>query len=210
MSREVISFALSHIGKDNRPLPPSFRRRNINEIIFKMAIDKVNCNRYNYSIINKGGEDMRRLWVLLLVLVMGLAVAGCSGASDMNSKKPDSMTSASTKKEDAKMGYHKISPEEAKKMMDENKMAVVLDVRTSGEYAEKHIPGARLVPNENISDQPIEGLKKDDVILVYCRSGNRSKQASDKLVKMGYKNVYDFGGINSWPYATESGAYQGM
>jgi rhodanese-related sulfurtransferase len=97
-------------------------------------------------------------------------------------------------------GYHKISAEKAKSMMDEGSV-IILDVRTLEEYNEGHIVGALLLPNESIgSTQPSLLPDKDAVILVYCRSGNRSKQASDKLVKMGYTKVYDFGGIIDWPY----------
>jgi len=94
----------------------------------------------------------------------------------------------------------KISAQKAKTMMDEQKV-IVVDVRTLEEFNEGHISGAILIPNESIgSSQPALLPNKDAVILVYCRSGNRSKQASDKLVAMGYTKVYDFGGIIDWPY----------
>ena len=76
---------------------------------------------------------------------------------------------------------------------------IILDVRTPEEFAEKHIPNAINVPNETIGENEIPELpRKDQMILVYCRSGNRSKQASEKLVKLGYTNIYEFGGINDW------------
>ncbi len=82
----------------------------------------------------------------------------------------------------------------------------VVDVRRADEYEQAHIPGAILVPNESIGDQQPEALPdKDATILVHCRTGVRSKQASDKLVKMGYTKIYDFGGIVDWPYETEGG-----
>lgn len=140
---------------------------------------------------------MKTLIVMIMTMIMAVLLMGCAGAASMDSQSTSSNGA-----------YHKITPEEAKKMMTQHPEAVILDVRTAGEYAEKHIPNARLVPNEEISDQPIEGMNKDDIILVYCRTGHRSKQASDKLVKMGYKNIYDFGGITTWPYETEAGAYQ--
>jgi rhodanese-related sulfurtransferase len=97
-------------------------------------------------------------------------------------------------------GYHQISPEKAKSMMNEGNV-VIIDVRTLDEYNDGHILGALLIPNESIgSTQPSLLPDKDAVILVYCRSGNRSKQASDKLVAMGYTKIYDFGGIIDWPY----------
>lgn len=90
-------------------------------------------------------------------------------------------------------------------MLDEGGVTVV-DVRTAEEYAEQHIPGAVLVPNESIGDEPPAKLPDQDaVLLVHCRTGVRSKQASDKLIKLGYTQVYDFGGIVDWPYETESG-----
>lgn len=102
--------------------------------------------------------------------------------------------------------YHKISAAEAKKMMDKDDV-VVVDVRRADEYAQEHIPGALLIPNESIKDTEPEALPdKEAAILIHCRSGVRSKQAANKLVKMGYTNIYDFGGIIDWPYDTESGA----
>ena len=84
-------------------------------------------------------------------------------------------------------------------LMETEEDYVILDVRTKEEYDEKHIKGAILVPNETIGNEEILELPdKDQMILVYCRSGNRSKQASEKLAKLGYTNVYEFGGINSW------------
>ncbi len=102
--------------------------------------------------------------------------------------------------------YHKITAEEAKKMLDEGGVTVV-DVRRADEYAVSHIPGAVLVPVESIGSEPPELLPdKDAVLLVHCRTGVRSKQASDKLVELGYTQIYDFGGIVDWPFETESGA----
>lgn len=88
------------------------------------------------------------------------------------------------------------------KMQDED--VIIVDVRTEDEYAEGHIPGAILIPNETIGDSMLEELPdKDAVILIYCRSGNRSAQAAKKLADMGYTSIFDFGGINDWPYAVE-------
>lgn len=100
--------------------------------------------------------------------------------------------------------YHKISAEEAKDMIDSGDVTVV-DVRTEEEYNEAHIPGAVLVSNESISSEPPEALPdKDGILIVYCRTGVRSRQASDKLVELGYTQVYDMGGIVDWEYETES------
>lgn len=83
---------------------------------------------------------------------------------------------------------------------------IILDVRTKEEYQEKHIPGAVNLPNETIGTEDIPELPaKDQLILVYCRSGNRSKQAAKKLVALGYTNIMEFGGINDWTGDTVSG-----
>lgn len=90
--------------------------------------------------------------------------------------------------------------QEAADLMEKETGYVILDVRTRQEYDSGHIPGAILIPNETIGTDELPELPdKDQLILVYCRSGNRSRQASDKLVKLGYTNVVEFGGINSWP-----------
>ena len=87
----------------------------------------------------------------------------------------------------------------AKEMMRADDSLVVVDVRTQEEYAEGHIPGAICVPNESIVDaQPEELPDLEQTILVYCRSGRRSKEAAQKLADMGYTNVYEFGGIIDW------------
>lgn len=96
--------------------------------------------------------------------------------------------------------YRQVNMDEAITMMEEGSGYIILDVRTPGEFEEKHIPGAINVANETIGTDEIPELPdKDQLILVYCRSGNRSKQASEKLVALGYTNIVEFGGINSWP-----------
>ena len=93
-------------------------------------------------------------------------------------------------------GYRQISMDEAVKMMKDEKNYIILDVRRPDEYAEGHIPGAINVPNEEIGSAEIAELPdKSQLILVYCRSGRRSKEASEKLVKLGYTNIVEFGGI---------------
>ena len=95
--------------------------------------------------------------------------------------------------------YRQINMDEAITMMEEESGYIILDVRTPEEFAERHIPGAINIPNETISTEEIPELPdKDQLILVYCRSGNRSKQASEKLVALGYTNIVEFGGINDW------------
>ena len=106
-----------------------------------------------------------------------------------------------------KYSYTQISMEEAIAMMEESTDYILLDVRTHEEFSELHIPGAICVPNEEIGTDEIPELpNKEQLILVYCRSGNRSKQASEKLAKLGYSNVYEFGGIIDWPGETVSGS----
>lgn len=98
------------------------------------------------------------------------------------------------------MNYNKISAEQAKKMMQEND-CVILDVRMDYEYAMGHIAKSVLLPVQEV-DEKAENILPDKtaVILVYCRSGQRSKKAAEKLIKKGYIQVYDFGGVIHWPY----------
>ncbi len=84
-------------------------------------------------------------------------------------------------------------------MMEKDDGHVIVDVRTQEEYDEGHIPDAVLIPNETIASEPPSELPdKDQIILIYCRRGNRSKDASQKLAEMGYTNIYEFGGIETW------------
>lgn len=100
--------------------------------------------------------------------------------------------------------YMNINAQEAKKIMDTQENYIILDVRTQEEFDEKHIPGAVLIPNYEISQKAEEILTdKNRLILVYCRSGRRSKLAAEELVKLGYTNIREFGGIIDWPYETE-------
>ena len=125
---------------------------------------------------------------ILLLLVMLLALGGCGQTS-----------------EEKNAGYQQISAEEAKQMIDEMDDELILDVREQDEYDEKHISDAVLFPVGMIDAEMAEGIipEKDTPVLVYCRSGNRSKTASQKLAELGYTQVYEFGGIKDWPYETE-------
>ena len=106
---------------------------------------------------------------------------------------------------DSEASYQQISMDEAIAIMESESDYIILDVRTTEEFADKHIPDAINIPNETIGTEDIPELPdKDQLILVYCRSGNRSKQASDKLVGLGYTNIVEFGGINDWPGETVS------
>lgn len=132
--------------------------------------------------------------VIFVIVVSVLSVAGCAQDQPESEKKAT---------------YQTITTETAKKRLDIEKDIVLLDVRTVAEYMEKHIPGSVLIPVEDIKTQAPEMLKdKNATIFVYCRSGNRSAIAAQALANMNYTNVYNLGGINNWPYDTESGAKQ--
>lgn len=132
---------------------------------------------------------MRRFLALALVLV--LCLTGCNAGISK-----ESATTVMT-------GYKQISQDEAKAMMARDDDHIIVDVRRQDEYDAGHIPGAILIPNESIDkERPKELPDLDQIILVYCRSGRRSKEASEKLAKMGYTNIYEFGGIITWPGET--------
>ena len=97
--------------------------------------------------------------------------------------------------------YEQITPEEAKKIMDSGEEHIILDTREQDEYDEGHIAGAILIPYTEIENKAEETMPdKDKLILVYCRSGRRSKIAAESLAKLGYTNVKEFGGIIDWQY----------
>lgn len=140
--------------------------------------------------VERKWKDMRirRFGIYVTVCMAVLGLAGCGNE----------------KKEGSKAEYEQISQEKAKELMDTEKDFVILDVRTQEEYSEGHIAGAVCVPNETIDGSITEQLPdKNQLILVYCRSGNRSKQASKKLADMGYTKIKEFGGINTWEYEIE-------
>ena len=132
---------------------------------------------------------MRRFLALALVLV--LCLTGCNAGISK-----ESATTVMT-------GYKQINQDEAKAMMARDDGHIIVDVRRQDEYDAGHIPGAILIPNESIDkERPKELPDLNQIILVYCRSGRRSKEASEKLAKMGYTNIYEFGGIITWPGET--------
>ena len=136
---------------------------------------------------------MNKTVSFLIFICLIVAFEGCAQNGNQNS-------------ETQKIEYHKISAEEAKKILDENPKAILLDVRTEAEYKEAHIPGAILLPVSDIKTKAADMLPdKNALILVYCRSGGRSANAAYQLIALGYTNVYDFGGIINWPYKTEKG-----
>lgn len=128
---------------------------------------------------------MKKALSILTILIL-LLTAGC-GASEQSTESAAEST------------YRQISQDEAMKMMARDDGHVVVDVRRQDEYDTGHIPDAILIPNESIGCDPPEALPDyDQIILIYCRTGNRSKQAAEKLAAMGYTNIYEFGGINTW------------
>jgi rhodanese-related sulfurtransferase len=128
--------------------------------------------------------------IILLAVVLLALLCGCSPQNEGESEK---------------MTYTQISMDKAIEMMESESGYIILDVRTVEEFNDRHIPGAICVPNESIGTEPIAELpQKDQLILVYCRSGRRSKEAAEKLAAMGYSNIYEFGGILDWTGETVS------
>ena len=135
---------------------------------------------------------MRKDIFVILAMILSLGLIGC----DKNAEAEQTQNVSD-------ITYTQINMDEAVTMMEEETDYIILDVRRPDEFADKHIPNAINVPNETIGEEEIPELPdKDQMILVYCRSGNRSKQASKKLAALGYTNVYEFGGINDWPGET--------
>lgn len=141
------------------------------------------------------------LGMWMVILMISVLTIGC-GDSEENISEETSVVEDTTATEETGeiAAVVKISAEEAQAMMASDDPYILVDVRTEAEFDEGHIEGAILLPNDEIETLAPDQLKdKDAVILVYCRSGNRSAQASKLLVELGYKNVYDFGGIIYWP-----------
>ena len=128
---------------------------------------------------------MKRIIIAVsLALMLISLLVGCNGGDHTNT-------------------YEQITPAEAKALMDSEDGYVILDVRTPEEFAERHIEGAILIPDYEIREKAESILTdKDQLILVYCRSGRRSKNAANELATLGYTNIREFGGINDWKYGT--------
>ena len=130
--------------------------------------------------------QMKKVKGLIIMLLISLSLFGMTACDGENGK-------VST--------YEQITAEQAKTIMDTEKDYVIIDARTEEEFAEGHIENAILIPEYEIKDRAEKELSdKEQLILVYCRSGRRSKIASEELVKLGYTNVKEFGGIIDWPY----------
>ena len=126
---------------------------------------------------------MKKLWMLLLAAVL---LAACGLGSQQEAV------------------YVNITPQEAKQIMDTTEGYILLDTRAQEEYDQGHIPGAIVIPHDEIEEKAEQLLPdKNQLILVYCRSGRRSKLAAEALVKLGYTNIKEFGGILDWPYEVE-------
>ena len=131
-------------------------------------------------------EISRKMRIFVLILAILMIFTGCGGTTTVENN------------------YQQISQEKAKEMMD-TQSVLILDVREQKEFDAGHIPGAVLLPVGTITTDTAAAAipELDTVVLVYCRSGNRSKTASQALTDLGYTNIYEFGGINTWPYEVE-------
>lgn len=147
---------------------------------------------------------MKKHIVIIVATLMGVLLSACSTPAQVEASPPlptqtqitETVTTAAAKL---------ITPSEAYASMDE---AVLLDVRTAEEFAEKHIPGSYLIPVEELAKRAAAELPKDIALYVYCRTGRRSALAVEELSKQGFTNVFDLGGIADWPYETEQGAFE--
>ena len=129
---------------------------------------------------------MKRVFIWILLVLILLTACGQDKGNDQEAV------------------YVNITAQEAKKIMDSQEGYILLDVRTQEEYDQGHIPGAIVIPDTEIEARAEEVLPdKDQLILVYCRSGRRSKNAAQILVELGYTNIKEFGGIIDWPYEVE-------
>ena len=131
-------------------------------------------------------EISRKMRIFVIILAILMIFTGCGGTTTVENN------------------YQQISQEKAKEMMD-TQSVLILDVREQNEFDAGHIPGAILLPVGTITKDTAAAVipELDTVVLVYCRSGNRSKTASQALADLGYTSIYEFGGINTWPYEVE-------
>lgn len=144
----------------------------------------------------------KRIIIISIVVVLTLLFDACSGDFDDTTEKnigEVSTDTSETMNNEQTNTYRQISIDEAVTMMQEESDYIILDVRRPDEFAAGHIPNAINVANEDIGTDEISELPdKDQLIMVYCRSGRRSKEASEKLVNLGYTNIVEFGGILDW------------
>ena len=143
---------------------------------------------------------LKNIIIIAVILALASHAAGCGGS---NWQAGSTETSVGGENEAV---YRKLTPAEAKNMMDSGAQYILLDVRTEEEYKQGRIDGAMPIPYDQIETRAVAELPdKGALILVYCRSGSRSSTAAHTLVSMGYTNMYDLGGIMNWPYSTTAG-----
>lgn len=147
---------------------------------------------------------MKKLLGITSILLC-ILLSGCGNDSSIGIiGGADGPTSIIVAEKGEKAMYEQITPEEAKKIMDSGEEHIILDTREQDEFDSGHIPGAILIPYNEIENKAEEMIPdKDKLILVYCRSGRRSKISAESLAKIGYTNVKEFGGIIDWPYEVE-------
>lgn len=176
-----------------------------------MCLSSILLGKICHMTYTEGGnQNMKRQLnkIAVGIVISAFILNGCATtnkqvAEGQSNGTQSNETLSSNSQNNEKGTFKTITAEEAKKMMDSGDPYVLVDVRTQAEFDEKHIEGAILIPNDTIdTDMPSQLSDKEAVILVYCRSGARSRQASEKLAAMGYTNVYNFGGISDWPYET--------
>lgn len=147
---------------------------------------------------------MKKVLCIISILLCILLTACGNDSSIGIISSADGPTSIIVSEKGEKTMYEQITAEEAKKIMNSGEEHIILDTREQDEFDEGHIPGAILIPYTEIENNAKEMLPdKDKLILVYCRSGRRSKIAAENLAKLGYTNVKEFGGIIDWPYEIE-------
>lgn len=175
--KRYIHFIYHHWDCDNHVM--------LNNIYIDTDIVKV-CSMRGKNIMRKNKVVNRIGKIMVAVVVSTIFLLGCASSGGAE--------------------YRQVDMNEVVEMMENEKDYIILDVRTKKEFEEQHIPDAINVPNETIGKEEISELPdKEQLIMVYCRSGNRSKQASEKLVKIGYSNIVEFGGIKDWSGETVSG-----
>ncbi|MBQ7115583.1 MAG: rhodanese-like domain-containing protein [Clostridia bacterium] len=145
--------------------------------------------------------SFKKLKGLIFVLIISLTLfSSCSGNANTEETK-NTTTNTTANSTNNLLGYEQISGEQAKKLMDTETNYIIIDARTEEEFKEGHIEGAILIPEYEIAERAEKELPdKDQLILVYCRSGRRSKIAAQALADLGYTNVKEFGGIIDWQY----------
>lgn len=142
--------------------------------------------------MSKRVKNRNIIFLIAALLLIGI-LSGCSNVANEGNKENSTVSKQAS--------FTNITPEEAKKRLDSEKEIILLDVRTKEEYDTGHIKDSILIPVDNLKQEAEGKLKdKEAPIFVYCRSGNRSTAAAKILVELGYKNVYNLGGINKWPY----------